>query len=119
MSTHTDLRALLLADPVIASLIGTRISADRVEQAFVRPFVVYRRAARVREKTLNGTVVSDLHTFDVQVWADTRASCQAVAEAIQRVIEAANHDASNSEDISDPDLGLQAESITVEWWADV
>lgn len=116
MSAHTDLRALLLADSVVASLVGTRISADRIEQNATRPFVAYRRTSHVREKTLDGTVVSDMSTFDVQVWADTRAACQAVAEAIQRVIEAADQDVATREDLSDADLDFEGESITVDWW---
>ena len=60
MSAVTDLRALLLADTAVAALVGTRISADRITQGSGRPFIVFGRTATVREKTLDGTVVSVL-----------------------------------------------------------
>ena len=119
MSASTDLRALLLADATLVGLVSQRISADRIEQNAIRPFVVFARTAHARDKTLDGTVVSDMSTFDVQVWADTRAACESVAEAIRRVIEAADMDVANSADLSDPDLDWEGESLTVDWWQDV
>lgn len=119
MSARTDLRALLLADAALVGLVSQRISADRIEQNAVRPFVVFARTAHARDKTLDGTVVSDMSTFDVQVWADTRAACERVSEAIQLAIEGADMDVSNGSDLSDPDLDWEGESLTVDWWQDV
>lgn len=116
MSAETDLRALLVADVPTAALVGTAISADRIEQGTARPFIVFTRTATVREKTLSGAVLGVLVTLTVQCWADTRVNAEAVADAAQAAIEAVFHTVSNREGASDPALDLEAAILTVEWW---
>lgn len=116
MSAETDLRALLAADSAVAALVGTAISADRIEQGTARPFIVFTRTATVREKTLNGVVVGVLATLSVQCWADTRLKAEEVADAVQTVIEASFNTVANRDAGPDNDLDIEVAVLTVDWW---
>ena len=116
MSAVTDLRALLLADAAVAALVGTRISADRITQGAGRPFIVFARTDTKRDKTLDGSVVSVLVSFDVQCWADTRLVADQVADAVQAAIERADQDISSRSSVYEDDLDFEGESLAVDWW---
>ena len=116
MSAETDLRTLLLADAPTFALVDQAISANRMEQGVGRPFIVFNRAATLREKTLNGQVMGVLVTLTVECWGDTRVQAQAVADAVQTAIEAVFHTVSGREDAYEEDLDLEADVLTVEWW---
>lgn len=116
MSTETDLRALLLAAAPVTALVGQRIAADRIEQGAARPFIVFTRTATERTRTLDGVVRAVQVTLELQCWADTRASAEAVAEAAQTAIEAAYQTVANRSAGYDADLDLEAALLTVSWW---
>lgn len=119
MSLETDLRALLVAAGSVTALVGTRISADRIEQGAARPFIVFRRTETPNDaaRSLNGTVHGGDHAiFELQIWADTRLAADAAAAAVQAALEAANQLVTNQVADSDNDLDLEATVLTVDWW---
>ena len=119
MSLETDLRALLVAAGSVTALVGTRISADRIEQGAARPFIVFARTETPAEpaRALNGTVHGgERAVFELQVWADTRLAADAAAAAVTTVLEAANQLVTNRTATSDGDLDLEATVLTVDWW---
>lgn len=117
MSAEQDLRALLLADAGVAALVGTRVTADRIAQESVRPFVVFARTSSFPVVSVDGAHLRTQASLEVQCWADTRLQADALADAVttavrgeisQRVVErSAAYDA---------DLDLAASIVSVQWW---
>lgn len=116
MSAETALRTLLLADGPTAALVATRVTADRVEQTAARPFIVFTRTGTERSKGLDGTVLGVRATLQVETWADTRVSAEAVADAMEAAIEGAHQFVVNRGAGFDPDLDLESTVLTVDWW---
>jgi methylaspartate ammonia-lyase len=116
MSADTDLRALLAGTSAITALVSTRIVADRMEEGAVRPFVVFSRVATEHQYGLDGTVHASRATFDVQCWADTRISAEAVADAIETVLATNQRPVLSRVSGYDAELDLEATLLTVEWW---
>lgn len=116
MSLDTDLRAGLAGDAGVSALVGARISSDRIEQGTIRPFITFSRAATEYQTTLDGTVVAERATFDVQVWADTRLSAEAVSSAIKTYLDANQRQVLSRASGYDPELDLEASILSVEWW---
>lgn len=116
MSMESDLRALLAAYAPLAALVSTRIAADRIEQGAIRPFVVFTRTGTETIQTLNGAVHANKATFDVQCWANTRTSAEAVADAIQDALVADARAIVGRASGYDADLDLEATVISVDWW---
>jgi hypothetical protein len=86
MSAETDLQTLLLANPTVAGLVGTRISADRAEQGSARPFVVYARVASQPFTALNGAHLRTQANLDVQCWANTRLAAESLGDAVAAAV---------------------------------
>lgn len=116
MSAETDLRAFLAGNAPLTALVGSRISADRIQQSVSRPFVVFVRRATERMRGLDGTLHGSNVTFDIQAWADTRIEAVAVGDAIQTALEAAHYYESARDGLSDPDLDIEADTLTFVWW---
>ena len=116
MSAETDLRAALAGNAGVAALVAGRITADRMEEGAVRPFVVFSRAATDNQYGLDGTVLASRITFDLQCWADTRASAEAVANAVDAVLLADQRPVISRTSGYDANLDLEATLLTVEWW---
>lgn len=117
MSAATSLQALLLATPGVTALCGTRISADRAEQGAARPFVVYSGTAEP-QRALDGSVHGTLTTFEIQCWGDSRASAEAVADAVQAACDGAHQYITARAAGSDNELDLEAVVMTCLWWTD-
>jgi len=117
MSAEDALRTLLLADAGVSALVGTRITADRIAQDAVRPFVVYARTSSNPVVSLDGTHLRTQASLEVQCWANNRVEADALADAViaavrgvisQRVVERSG--------AYDADLDLAASIVSVQWW---
>jgi len=117
MSAESALRTLLLADAGVAALVATRITADRIAQDAVRPFVVYARSASTPVVTIDGTHLRTQASMEVQCWADNRLEADALGDAVtaavrgeisQRVIDRGS--------AYDADLDMAASIVSVQWW---
>ena len=116
MSAETDLRAALAGNAGLTALVSTRIVADRMEEGVGRPFVVFARVATENHQSLDGTLLASKAVFEVQCWADTRASAEAVANAVEVVLLADHRPVINRVSGYDSDLDLEATLLTVDWW---
>ena len=117
MTASTTLQALLLATPAVTALCGTRIAADRMEQGAATPFVVYTGAAEP-QRALNGSVHSTRTTFEIQCWATTRATAEALASAVHAACDGAHQYITATADGFDGELDLEATVLTCDWWED-
>jgi hypothetical protein len=75
MSAATSLQTLLAGTSAVTAICGTRISSDRAEQGSARPFIVYT-GSEEPQRALDGSVHGTRTTFEIQCWADTRASAE-------------------------------------------
>jgi hypothetical protein len=116
MSLDTDLRTALAANAGLTVLVGSRIVADRMEEGAPRPFIVFSRATTDYQTGLDGTVLAERATFDVQCWADTRASAEAVANAVKAILDADQRPILSRVSGYDAELDLEATLLSVEWW---
>ena len=117
MSLDTDLRAALAGNAGITALVGTRIVADRMEEGAARPFIVFSRATTDYQTGLDGTVLAERATFDVQCWADTRASAEAVCDAAATAVRAAGFLTTGRRAEFDPESDLWAAVLSIDHWA--
>lgn len=117
MSASTDLRALLVAAPAVAALVGSRVRADRAEQGDDLPFVVYTGTAEP-QRTLSGAVADTLHVFELQCWATSRAGAQAVGDAVQAALDGQHQYITARAPGFDESSDLECEILTCSWWDD-
>lgn len=84
MPVETALGNILLDDPDVAILIGTRYTAEPLPQVATLPALTYKKVSGPRHHDLNFAYP----VFQVNAWGATktsaRACAQAVIEAIQR-----------------------------------
>lgn len=117
MSAETALRALLVADAPVAALVSTRIAADRIEQGAARPFICYTRTASAPVVALDGTHLKTLVSLDVQCWADSRASADAVADAVTTAVRGViSQSVVGRSSAYDADLDVEGAIVSVSWW---
>jgi hypothetical protein len=117
MSAATSLQALLLSTSGVTALCGTRIASDRMEQGAARPFIVYTGSDEP-QRSLDGSVHGTRTTFEIQCWADTRASADALAAAVKAVLDANHQYTTGPAGGYDGELDLEAAVLTCDWWTD-
>ena len=117
MSAATSLQTLLAGTSAVTALCGTRISSDRAEQGTARPFIVYTGTDEP-QRALDGSVHGTRTTFEIQCWADTRASAEALAAAVKTVLDANHQYCTGPAGGYDGELDLEAALLTCDWWTD-
>jgi hypothetical protein len=88
MTAETDLYRILDADTTLAGLVDTRIYQDVIPQADELPAVVFSRTGTEPVQTIHGPAVGAFAALQVQIWARTRASAEAVAAAVVAALNA-------------------------------
>lgn len=126
MSAEADLRSDLLAHAPLIALVSPgsdkRVAADKVEAGVARPFLVFSRRETEPVTNLMGQTLAERCVFELQCWADTRASAEALADAAQAALAASTREPYGipMEDRSsayDGELDLECVVLTVEWWS--
>ena len=119
MSVETSFRALLAGYAPLTSLVGTRIALNAVPEGGAAPVVVFS-TTHDRTFGLDRVLAVDRCTIEVQCWAETAAGADAVADAVIAAVATASATAGASVQARsttfDPDLGLDATVLIVEWW---
>lgn len=120
MSVEADFRALLAGHAPLTALVSTRIALNAVPDQSALPLVVYA-VSHNRTLGLDNSLLADQCAIAVQCWADTATQADAVADAVLGAVAtaAASTGAVVTERSTtfDPDIGLDATLLTVEWWA--
>lgn len=128
MSVESELVTELLANAPLAALIGTRLAADKIDKSLGRPYVVYT-VAREPVYLLSGDVCSTRYTLRFQCWGDTRASAEAVADALQAALQISavqpggialveEGGTPGREYIAEHELDLEGSELVAELWRD-
>lgn len=117
MSAESALRTTLLADVAVTALVSTRITADRIAEGAVRPFVVFARTGSNPVVALDGTHLRTQVSLEVQCWADTRLEADAVADAVTAAVRGEiSQQVVDRSAAFDADLDLAASIVSVQWW---
>lgn len=118
MSAAADFRALLEAHAPLTALVGDRIAQNALGEGAPYPAVVYTISTNY-ERGLSGALLGTTHSISVTSWGESPESAEAVADAVDAAILAANpaHDILVTDRASDfdPDLGLDGVQQSVEW----
>lgn len=115
MSAETDFRGLLAAYAPLTALVGTRIAQNAVPQGAALPYIAYV-AQHQPEYGLDNTLHASAVTITCECWADTAAAADAVADHVQAAVEADDRVITARASSFDPDVGLDATVLSVEWW---
>lgn len=121
MSAETDYRAALVANASLVALVSSRIAQNALPQGAGVPCVVFS-ASRDPELTLSGGG-DDRYTFSTECWAKTADEADEVADEVEAAIETFDTASTSTsatvlarQSAYDPDVGLNATVLTVEWW---
>lgn len=86
MSAEEDLYTALSGDAGIIALVGTRVHIDKRDEDEVLPSIVFQRTGTRPVTTIHGTVVANTIALGVACVAETRASAEAVANAVEAAV---------------------------------
>ena len=126
------LRAALVADATVSSLLGTKIYPLAADADDTLPWVTWRRSAIRRQQTLSGPVGVPAIRLEYDIVATTYEAARTLADAIRGVLDGYNGTADNTtvrqtslEDESDqfaslngaelPDLYIVRQTYEVLW----
>lgn len=82
MSAVADLGTYLLANSGVATLIGTRLYANKLDQGETLPAVTLQVISQTHAQHLKGISAAGTTRIQLDVFAETRLAADAVAEAI-------------------------------------
>ncbi len=120
MSAETDFRALLVAHPGLAALVGTRVAENAVPQGAALPYVAFTARHELTHNLL-GEVMADQVAFTVQCWGANASEAAAVAAQVALAVQAAEPARGavviSTDGAYDPQTGADASILSIEWWA--
>lgn len=121
MSIETDFRAVLAGYPPLTALVGERIALNAIPEGSAAPLVVFA-ATHQRTLGLDGGLLADLCSLQVQCWGHTSAQADQVADAVIAAVATAPSAACavvlTMDSTFDEELGLDGVMLSVEWWDD-
>jgi len=118
MSLEAELWAALVAHaPLTAVVPPERVSIDSVESDTARPYIAFSKQSETKERGLDGTVHHHTMRMDLQCVGVNRSECIQVAELVREALDAAGQPADDGTAGFDPENEIEAEVVTVEWWA--
>lgn len=115
MSAETDFRALLIGNAGVTALVSTRVAQNAAPTSAALPLVAFT-AQHNETRGLDGTLLDDEVSFEVQCWANTAVAADAVADAIEAAITGNRAVTARASGYSD-ELALDCTVLTVQWWA--
>lgn len=120
MSIEADFRALLAAYQPLVALVGPRIVANAAPKGAPFPLVTFA-SNHAPTLGLDGTLLGNQCTLQVQCWGETAAQADAVADAVAAAVATAPLEAGatvlDRSTAFDPDISKDGTTLAVEWWA--
>lgn len=87
MSWQADMRAALIGNPALNSLIGANLWAMVADSATTTPYAVYQTFSTGGETTHDGDRSLEFPNVQITAWATTDTEVQLVAKRITRTLE--------------------------------
>jgi hypothetical protein len=116
MSAEANLYSALTARAALTALVSTRIFPDVIPEGCALPAIVYQRASTSPVTTIGNVTVAENIRFVITAWAETRTAADAVAVEIGPALAAAENPAVDRSTGYDPECGLYAATVDVDWW---
>lgn len=120
MSTPYDeiLRTTLLAHAPLTALVGQRVALGAASEGWAMPWVIYTRTHEY-ERGLDGSILADHITVEVQCWALRAVQAAEVAAAAASALAAITAGIVTTRVGGyDAEMGADAVVLTFEWWPD-
>lgn len=106
-------RNLLLADATIAAALSSRVYVRQAPQGVAQPFAVLNRISRVGVDSLDGPSGLARHRVQLDLYAETEAALQALAERSRVVLNAVKH-VDAAIDAASPPATLRVQALTLQ-----
>ena len=120
MSIETDVCALLTSTPGVNALVAGRVALNAVNEATPLPYIIVS-ANHAFTFTLDKSISSDEAAVTIECWGKSAAQAEAVGDAVAAAVLLAPSDSCATLLARvggvDPENGLDASVLTVEWWA--
>lgn len=116
MSAESDFRAVLTGYANLTDLVpATRISQNAVDQDVDTPYIVFTAQHNPLHGLDNSVHVTNVQ-FRVECWADDSLTADEVADEVVAALAADGVVAVARQSGHDPQVGLDATLLTVDWW---
>lgn len=107
-SPEQGLATVLVSDPAVAALIGTRIYPVIAPAAADLPFVTWRRSGILRQHTLSGPMGMPTVTLTVDLYATTYEAVRELADRVRLALD--GYGGTPADSISVNNVSLENES---------
>lgn len=108
MSVESDFYALLSGAAGVTTLVSTRIYPDAMPEDVAYPAVVFSRSTTEIERLLDNSIATVRYELEVNCWAKTRTTADAVADAIAAALVNSQYDLMGQSAGFDAETGLFA-----------
>lgn len=115
MSTKAARDVLVAASAVTTLVPASRITPIIRPQSITTPSITLQRIATVPQNHLRGDGDLDLHTVQIDSWADSYASALAIADACRTAMQSAGHVLTLEVDNYEPDVTPELYRVTQDW----
>ena len=120
MSIETDVCALLTGHAGVSALVAGRVALNAVNEGTPLPYIIVS-ANHAFTFTLDKSIDADQATVTVECWGKSAAQAEAVGDAAAAAVLLAPPLAGATLLARiggvDPENGLDASVLTVEWWS--
>lgn len=117
MSAESTLYGILSGSAGITALVGAgnaaRIYPDAMPEDGAYPVIVFSRTGTEPVVSIDGVMHMSFVTLQAQCWAKTRASSDALADAIESALADAGETPQERAGAYDPETGLFVSSLSV------
>jgi len=107
-SPEQGLATVLVSDPAVAALIGTRVYPVIAPAAADLPFVTWRRSGVLRQHTLSGPMGMPTVTLTVDLYATTYEAVRELADRVRLALD--GYGGTPADSISVKNVSLDNES---------
>lgn len=107
-SPEQGLATVLVSDPAVAALIGTRVYPVIAPAAADLPFVTWRRSGVLRQHTLSGPMGMPTVTLTVDLYATTYEAVRELADRVRLALD--GYGGTPADSISVNNVSLENES---------
>lgn len=116
MTVESDLRTLLLDDAALVAVVPpNRISVDAVAVEQPRPYIVFAMQPSEPIFGLGNVLLADTVPVDIQIVGVTRQNAIVIRELVKDALLAAGVPWSATSSGFDPENGIEAEVVTLQW----
>ena len=117
MSAETVLYSTLSGAAGVTALVSTRIYPDVAPQEGSLPAITFERTGTEYHNTIHGTVIATVAAMDVWCMGATRASAEAVCDAVATAVRVAGFLTTGRRAEFDPESDLWAAVLSIDHWA--